>query len=52
MSDVNTARKLEIQLDWFHDFVDVIQNSNSSLYNDACEIADKLENERLAEGDE
>lgn len=31
------------QLDWFNDFVDFIQESNSNLYNEACEYADARE---------
>ena len=52
MSDVNTTRKLEMQLDWFHDFVDYVKDMLPNTYDRACEYADKLENERLAEGDD
>ena len=40
-------KKLKMQLDWFHDFVDYIQDMLPNTYDNACEYADNLEKERL-----
>ena len=49
IDQLDVRKEMRTAIDWFHDFCDVIQTSNNSLYNDACDIADKLEQERLGE---
>jgi len=39
-----TMEKLKMQLKWFNHFVDLIQDVDSNLYDQACEYADGMEN--------
>jgi hypothetical protein len=39
--------KLKMQLEWFNDFVDYIQETDHKAYNYACEYADDYEKDRL-----
>lgn len=36
-------KDMEKQLQWFNHFVDYVGNTNSNLYNEACEYADECE---------
>ena len=44
--------KLKMQLAWFNDFVDYVQNTNHDVYNFGCEYADHKEYKRLWKEDE
>ena len=41
--------KLKMQLAWFNDFVDYIQNTDYNSYNYGCVYADDKEYDRIGE---
>jgi len=46
---LKSINKVEMQLDWFHDFVDHVQTNRYNAYNYACEYADNQETNRIGE---
>ena len=46
---LKSINKVEMQLDWFHDFADYIQGMMPNTYDNACECADNEEINRIGE---
>jgi hypothetical protein len=40
---LSALAKLKMQLEWYNNFVDFIQDVDDNLYDDACKYADELE---------